>query len=72
MTKEKNGKAKEKKVKKEQQPHPYGPPESRAKDYDLPGLNPTLFATRASPSPTFRKTFKTFSQPSQSTRTVWP
>jgi hypothetical protein len=43
MTKEKNGKAKEKKVKKERQPHPFGPPEARAKDYDLASPNPTLF-----------------------------
>jgi hypothetical protein len=42
VTKEKNGKAKEKKAKREQQPHPFGPPEARAKDYDLPSPNPTL------------------------------
>jgi hypothetical protein len=43
MTKEKNGKGKEKKVTKERPPHPFGPPEARAKDYDLPSPNPTLF-----------------------------
>jgi hypothetical protein len=42
MTKEKNGKAKEKKVKKERQPHPFGPPESRAKGYAFPSTNPIL------------------------------
>jgi hypothetical protein len=42
MTKEKNGKAKEKKVKKERQPHPFGPPESRAKGYAFPNTNPIL------------------------------
>jgi hypothetical protein len=43
VTKEKNGKAKEKKAKREQHPHPFGPPEARAKDYDLASPNPTLF-----------------------------
>ena len=43
MTKEKNRKGKEKKVKKERQPHPIGPPEARAKDYDHPSPNPTFF-----------------------------
>jgi uncharacterized protein YejL (UPF0352 family) len=38
----KNGK--EKKTKQEQKPHPFGPPENRAKGYDFPSLNPTLFA----------------------------
>lgn len=42
MTKAKNGKQKEKKVKKERQPHPFGPPESRAKGYAFPSTNPTL------------------------------
>jgi hypothetical protein len=42
MTKEKNGKAKEKKVKKERQPHPFGPPEARAKGYAFPSTNPIL------------------------------
>jgi hypothetical protein len=42
MTKEKNGKAKEKKAKREQQPHPFGTPESRAKGYAFPSTNPIL------------------------------
>jgi len=43
VTKEKNGKAKEKKVKKEGQPHPFGQPEARAKGYSFPSPNPILF-----------------------------
>ena len=42
MTKEKNGKAKEKKVRQERRPHPFGPPESRAKGYVFPSTNPIL------------------------------
>jgi hypothetical protein len=42
MTKEKNGKAKEKKVRKERQTHPFGAPESRAKGYAFPSTNPIL------------------------------
>ena len=38
----KNGK--EKKVPKEQKPHPFGPPEKRAAEYTFPSSNPTLFA----------------------------
>jgi hypothetical protein len=43
MTKGKHGNGKEKKAKRERQPHPFGPPEARAKDYDLPSPIPTLF-----------------------------
>jgi hypothetical protein len=42
MTKGKSGNGKEKKAKREQQPHPFGPPESRAKGYAFPTTNPIL------------------------------
>ena len=41
MTKGKSGNGKEK-VNKERQPHPFGPPEARAKGYTFPSTNPTL------------------------------
>jgi hypothetical protein len=44
----KAGKDRKKQTKVSKQPHPFGPPEARAKDYELPGLNPTLFATSKS------------------------
>jgi hypothetical protein len=50
VTKEKNGKAKEKKVKKERQPHPFGAPEARAKGYNFPSPNPILFVHAGKPT----------------------
>jgi hypothetical protein len=41
MTKGKSGNGKEK-VKKERQPHPFGPREARAKGFTFPSANPTL------------------------------
>jgi hypothetical protein len=42
MTKSKNENGKEKKAK--QGPHPFGPPEARAKSFNFPSPNPTLLA----------------------------
>jgi hypothetical protein len=50
MKAKKNGTPKEKKVKPERAPHPFGPPEARAKGYTFPSLNPTLFVTSKSVS----------------------